>query len=142
MESQSLIRLQDWPLSLSDFLVQRADMPFMWGSNDCLMLAADAVLAITGSDLAADMRGTYATAEQAQEVLSQFGATVEDALDARLGSRKSVAYAQRGDIVTFESDGLICAGVVDDSGRRAALVSQVAGLVRVPLSRCLNAWSV
>ena len=40
-------------------IAERRLMPFARGTNDCCMFAADAVLAMTGRDLAADWRGTY-----------------------------------------------------------------------------------
>ena len=140
MESPRLTRREDWPMRLSAFLTERAAMPFIWGQNDCMMLAADAVLALTDTDLAADLRGTYDTAELAGDEMAGFGTSVEDILDARLGISKPLANAMRGDIVTFEGADGICAGVLDDSGRRVALVSKEQGLVRIPLARCRYAW--
>jgi hypothetical protein len=52
-------RLPDWPEQLAAFIEARRDMPFDWAVNDCCVLAADAVLAMTGRDFLADYRGRY-----------------------------------------------------------------------------------
>jgi len=53
------VRKETWPTDLADFIESRKDTPFQWGIHDCTLFAADAALAMTGTDLAASYRGTY-----------------------------------------------------------------------------------
>ena len=39
------MRHPDWPSRLVDFIESRRNSPFVWGSNDCLCFAADALIA-------------------------------------------------------------------------------------------------
>lgn len=135
-------RFEEWPRILTDFLRERQGVPFEWGQNDCLLFCADAIQAMTGEDLGADVRGTYTDEAGALEVIETFGESVEDILSQRLGEPKPISYAMRGDIVTLESGGRLCAGVVDETGRRAAVFVEGRGLARVKLADCHQAWTV
>lgn len=61
-----------------------AGLTFAWGVRDCATLAADHVLALTGRDPMADLRGLYASPRAAARVLDRFGGLVE-AVDALIG---------------------------------------------------------
>ena len=136
-----MIRFEDWPVRLSAFLEASIDKPFVWGECDCMIFCADAILEMTGLDKAYDVRGTYDTKEEADEIIAVYGENVEALLDDRLGERKSVKFCHRGDIVTYDYQGTICAGVVDDTGKRAAFMTET-GLTRIPLKLCRTAWTV
>lgn len=90
-------RLHDWQTRLHTLVMQRWGMAFGWGVNDCCLFAADAVQAVTGVDLAADLRGRYATAAEAARVLDELGGVLEIAA-ARLGPEVSPGMAQPGDV--------------------------------------------
>jgi hypothetical protein len=90
-------RLPDWQPRLARLMAQRGAALFVWGGNDCCLFAADAVLAVTGHDPAADLRGTYASALQAARVLRQAGG-VAGVAAARAGAEVLVAMAQPGDV--------------------------------------------
>lgn len=112
------------------FLRERRGMPFAWGTNDCLMCAADGLLAICGGakgseeDAAVGFRGVYRSAEGA---LSRMGAVTGsvDMLDAvtfvagRLGlqKRENALCAHPGDVVLVEDVGRLICGLVGLSGR-------------------------
>lgn len=85
-------------------------MPFAWGSNDCLLFAADAVEACTGLDLAAKWRGQYADAVGAARMLHA-GGGVAGFCSEHLGQEIRPALAQPGDIGIVLSGGRECAGV-------------------------------
>lgn len=136
-----MTRFEDWPLRLSEFIASRREAAFSWGQNDCMIFCADAVKELTGADLAISWRGTYNSEESAASVMALWGDSIEDVLDGQLGERKPTSYAKRGDVVSFESSGKICGGIVDDTGRRAVFMMQ-NGLMQVPLSRCRWAWEV
>ena len=140
-----MTRLPDWPARLAAFLEERRAAPFAWGTNDCCLFAADAVLAITGLDLAAKWRGSYLNAAGALKALKDGGgmikilASVLPAADLL----RNVRQAQRGDVVLLPSrrDGMrIACGVVDLSGRAASPGER--GIATLPLRAAIIGWRV
>jgi len=97
------VRRPDWPERLAHYLDARGPHPFVWGVNDCAMFAADCVLELTGADLAAGLRGAYASKEQADEVLLRHGG-LQAIVGARLPAYLSPLQAHRGDVVCVEHD--------------------------------------
>lgn len=136
-----MTRLEGWDLLLSAFLLSRADTPFEWGVNDCALFAADAVLAITGTDIAASYRG-YTTAEEAQDILDAHGG-LQGLATTGFGFEPSEnpLMAQRGDAVLMMLNGNLTCGIVDDSGQNIACVSEADGLTHLPLIEALEIWS-
>jgi hypothetical protein len=130
-------RCENWPSILSGFLKAREGAPFVWGENDCCLFAADAILAITGEDVAADVRGVYTTEAEAEALVEGAGGLA--ALAARAGERCLPSEARRGDVVLTDQN---CLGIVDDSGRRVAVYVEGRGLSRLPASCIRSAWRV
>jgi hypothetical protein len=97
------------------FLADRAREPFRWGRADCVLLAADAVLVMTGWDPARDVRGRWHDARSAAALLRS-GGGLEGWCTTVLGPPGSPTEAQRGDVV-----------LVPD-GRRALALGVVAGV--------------
>lgn len=93
----SLQRFPDWPERLTAFLDARREMPFAWGSNDCALFAADAILEMTGVDVAKRLRG-YKTEAAAARRIKKAGGMKGLALSCG-GKEKPVGFAQRGEIV-------------------------------------------
>lgn len=130
-------RLENWPLLLSNYLRSRKDMPFAWGSNDCMAFAAYGIEAITGEQLFGDYAG-YTTEAEADALL-QANDGVEGILTAVMGQPSGIIkMAKRGDIVLINAPSPT-AGIVDDSGQRVALVTK-NGLVRHPLVKASKFW--
>lgn len=135
-------RAENWPELLADFLEARRDQPFAWGAQDCMSLAADAVLHMTGLDLLAPHRGAYQTEAEADAIVAAAGGM--EALLADLAGRlglpdRPVRRAQRGDLVLVRVGNHEIAGVVNGSS------VAVPGLDRVQFvpTRCiLRAWKV
>jgi len=128
-------RLEDWDRRLNDYL--RTVGPFAWGTNDCCLFAANGVQAMTGIDFAEPYRG-YSTARGALEKLGTDG--IEGVATKAWGSPKNAAYAQRGDPVLIAlDDGEKALGLC--IGTRAASVGQ-GGIVMLPMSRAILAWSI
>ena len=94
--NKMLTRLPDWQKRLSDLIVSRMQKPFVWGSNDCCLFAADAVLAVTGVDLARDERGRYGDRAGSQSVLKGVGGLFGAA--GRAGTRIDPSRAIEGDV--------------------------------------------
>lgn len=137
-------RREDWAERLDSYFQSIRDLPFIWGSHDCCLMAANAIKAMTGHDPAYDFRGLYASAEDAGFALQDIGAgdvagTVAEILGAPL---PTVMKAQRGDIVMFQTPAGDALGVVDLTGTFFFAVTPDKGLVRIPLRRAASAWRV
>jgi len=131
------LRLRDWPERLAALFAARAAQPFVWGEFDCCLFAADAVLAVTGHDPAADLRGTYTTAAGATRVLERFGGVAGVAI-ARAGRVVPVAMAQPGDVGLSHFDAGRPALAV--WGGSAWHVAGALGVVVVPTATVVRAW--
>jgi hypothetical protein len=129
-------RLPDWLTRLGALVASRLDSPFVWGRNDCCLWAADAVQAVTGVDLAADLRGTYRSQRGALRTINRAGGLAA-LCDQRLGPEVRPTMAQVGDV-----------GLVDE-GAQGALVVNLGlhwmgygahGLQPVMTDRVMRAW--
>jgi hypothetical protein len=144
-----MIRLEHWATqSFHSFLLERAKMPFIWGTNDCCTFAADAIKSITGADIAAEFRGRYSTKTEAFKLIKQItgGSTVEDAAAycaAKHGLQEltSPLFAQRGDLVVMVENGETLAGVVHLNGRHIVTVGE-KGLMVKYITDVKRAWRV
>jgi hypothetical protein len=136
------------------FLKDRAETPFAWGTNDCCLFPADAIQSFTGVDLATEFRHKYTNEASAFAAIAEIagGATVEDAAvwcAEKAGLSEWVdasgtplpLMARRGDLVVIEDSGRIIAGVVHLNGRHVVSVGE-AGLKRLPLTAVTRAWKV
>jgi hypothetical protein len=130
-------RLRDWPERLAALFAARQGQPFAWGAHDCCLFAADAVLAVTGHDPAADLRGTYATAAEAARVLGQFGGVAGVAI-ARAGRVVPASLAQPGDGGLSHHDAARPALAVWGGGAWHA--AGPVGVVVVPPEAVVRAW--
>ena len=132
-----MTRLPDWPARLSALVSAAHGQAFQWGEHDCCLWAADAVQAITGVDLAADMRGTYSTAYEAQRALHSIGGL--KGAGERAGARIGPLQALAGDIGLVRQERkpmlAVCQGEV-------WLCAATHGLVALPLGDALMAWGV
>lgn len=102
------MRAHDWEARLFAAVDAARATPFEWGAHDCALFVADAVLAMTGHDYAADLRGQYRTQSGALRLLA------DTSLRARLGALFAsidVRMAQRGDVVMDNTGALgVCLG--------------------------------
>jgi hypothetical protein len=133
---------------LENFFRERRSQPFAWGTNDCCIFPADAILAMTGTDIAVDFREKYSDEASAYTLIKAVtgGANVADAAAwcaAKFGLAElpNTKFAQRGDLVVLEDAGRIIAGVVGLTGRHCISVGE-NGLLRLPMSGVLRAWRV
>jgi hypothetical protein len=134
-------RLPDWTERLAELVEERRQAPFAWGSQDCCLFAADAVVAVTGGDPAAAWRGKYRTEAGAERLLGALGleGTVAQAL-ADFGLQECPpAFAQRGDLAIVASGNLPTVGVVLGD---AVAAPGPDGLAFVPLTSASRAWGV
>jgi hypothetical protein len=129
-------RLPDWQPRLAALVSQRMRHPLVWGVHDCCLWAADAVLAVTGVDLAASLRGTYSTQAGADQQLHRLGGLVDICVQ-RLGPVVRTQLAQAGD-VGLATVGNVRALVV--CGGAHFLAAGADGLLPVPRQAVLRAW--
>jgi hypothetical protein len=134
----TITRRTDWPLMLDDFIARRLREPFVWGRHDCALFAADAVLAITGHDFAAGMRGKSAKA--ALRFLRVSGGLDEIVCDA-LGPMCGATQVRIGDVVMAQA-GKGRLGLAVVLGERLAVAPGPTGLMAIPLSAALCGWTV
>jgi hypothetical protein len=140
MRATGRLRLPDWPEKLADLVEARRYAPFRWGTHDCAMFAADAVLAMTGADPLARWRGAYATGEEGDAITdpaggfepfmaAAFAAFGAPDCDPRLAQRGDVALVSYGNA---RSLGVVLGGMVAVPGmdRLAFVQARGAFLVR------------
>jgi hypothetical protein len=142
------VRPENWDtIHFHQFLEQRANMPFKWGSNDCALFAADGIQAITGIDIASAFRDKYTTQAGAMAAIKEItgGTTVADAAAFCAASSEYFEelthplMAKRGDLVIVDNDGQSIAGLVHLTGRHVVTVTE-SGLARLPITAILRAW--
>jgi len=126
-----------WRERLDALIASRMAEPFAWGTHDCCLFAADAVLAQTGEDPAAEFRGTYASATEAVALLKYLCGL--SAVASRAGEPVAALCAQVGDIGLVAHEGRellgVCAGPV-------WLVPADHGLAALPIDSATSAWRV
>lgn len=107
------MRLHDWQLRLQACITASWSRPFQWGVHDCVLFAADCVLAVSGVDPAEPFRGKYDDAAGAARVLHDHGG-VEAMAAAALGEEIPPLFGQVGDVGLFHEDGrpglAVCGG--------------------------------
>lgn len=130
-------RFYDWPRRLEAQILASRNAKFEWGKSDCAMFAADAILAMTGVDLAADFRGKYSDEAGARGLFESAIAHASQVLPAI-----DLGFARRGDLVLTRNGsadpGL---GIVGLDGR-SALCASDRGFIHVPRVRWIRAWKV
>ena len=133
-----MYRISDWRIRLAALIVERRRQPFVWGTSDCCLLAADGVRAMTGFDFAGAMRG-YTTRFGALRSLKRAGFDrVFDAVDA--AGLPVAGRARTGDVIGIPAWPLDALMIADGSG--AAWGQEEGGLVRLPIPSCAIIWSV
>lgn len=145
-----LIKREHWlTQEFHDFLVARRRVPFAWGTNDCALFAADAIEAITGVDIAEEFRGRYTNELGALRAVREIcggvdfcDATAYCAAKHGLAEYEYPLMAKRGDLVVVRNgDGVEITGVVGLDGRYVLSPGDV-GLVQLPITSVVRAWSV
>jgi len=139
-------RFDNWPGLLDAFVASRRYSEFRWGINDCCLFACDAVLVMTGEDLARGFRDTYYTARGAKKAIEGLGASTLGELADLIAERHElralpISFAQRGDIVLLERELGESLGIVSLSGVDIWAPAE-EGLVEIPVSEPQRAWRV
>lgn len=134
-------RREDWPERLTAEVERHDALPAEWGVSDCLNLPMDCVLAMTGEDPAAELRGSYSSEMGGAKMLAAHGWRSVADLFAAYFPEIPVALAGRGDIgVTKAERGL--AGVVFVDTHAVGKHADQPGNIRVARSRIVRAFKV
>lgn len=134
-----IARRSDWDARLSEYLASVRREPFCYGHHDCALHSANAVLAMTGTDIAAAFRGRYSTAQGSVLALSRYGAGTLDATVDEILPAIPPSHARRGDLVwTGEALG-VCDGA---TGLFVGQEGEAEGLVTIPRAAWQRAWRV
>lgn len=134
-------RFPDWTERLAQFFAERQAQPFAWGVQDCVSLAADAAVALTGLDPLTEYRGRYASEAEAEALMGDDDLQAFVArLMAEFGAPECpVNFAQRGDWAMVQVGNQLVTGVVM-GGRVAAPGAR--GVAYVPIKRAICAWVI
>lgn len=122
--------------ALMQYLYDRSQMPFAWGTNDCVTFAAGAVQAQTGVDVLADIP-KWTTEAEARAILATYGGL--DAAVSKLLAEVHPAKAHRGDVGACNSvnGGLLLVVVVG----QAVVGPDLRGLKHQPRAVMVKSWS-
>lgn len=152
-------RFDDWPTRLDAFIQYRREDAFSWGGQDCFLFACDAILEMTGVDLASSpgeggkttFRGKYHDAAGALRLLKEelsasglaltIGTFFSLTAFERAIEEVSILFAQRGDVMLVEQDGRESLGIVSLAGDTLWAPGEFA-LVEHPLSSAIKAWRI
>lgn len=129
-------KLPTWERKLHEFIESRKTEPFAWGKNDCCLFAADAVLSMTGVDIAGDFRGKYTDEASCMKLLASLGySSVEDMIRTELTTKWQMmavqpTFAHRGDILLCRQPGGPALCIVGLDGKHSLGVGE-SGLMKV-----------
>jgi len=132
-----LKRKQDWPEILAARVEAYRHEPFRWGVHDCALFCADVIQAMTGIDFAEQFRGRYENREEAEKFYPN---GLREFVGRFLYPEISPKFAQRGDVVFFDSPGFgnalgICIGHMVASSRER-------GMEFIPMHQWIAAWRI
>ena len=134
-----LIRRPTWRADLGAWLVAHARQSFRPGAHDCALFAASAIEVMTGTDLAAEWRGTYRTLKAGQSALEAAGYSDHVALAAALLPEIPPALAGVGDLAVLPGEGGTAAfGIVQGENVYALAPNGLVVLSRMHIERAFR----
>lgn len=152
-----MTRHPDWENRLNDVVAKHQAMPGEWGKSDCWIMAMDAIEAVSGERIFANLQ-TYSTEAEGYKVFRKAGfkLTVEEALAEALGDPFAPVLAHRGDVGVIEREGGVSCGVftsigfavrtiyghVEGKGRNRVEVTTGYDLQFLPISAVARAYKV
>jgi hypothetical protein len=144
--SSQLTRYGDWQSRLTAYLLHAERVPFRYGVQDCGLFVAGAILAMTGVDTVAELRGYTNRTQAFQRIADVCGQPTMEAAAVYLAKLHGlpevpVLCAQRGDAVMLRGGRRSSLGIVAMHGTEI-LTPYRAGLLRLPLSHARRAWHI
>jgi len=136
-------RIPQWQSKLSAYLLGCYGRPFQYGVMDCGLLVAGAIEAMTGVDVAGELRGYHNRTQAYESIRRVCGCKnmllICDHIAAEFCCPAiPVAMAQRGDPLQLRSGSL---GLVAMHGTEL-LTPYKDGLLRLPLNQAVRAWRI
>jgi len=135
-----MIRVRGWEQALVATTTSKLRTPWGWGSHDCIMMAADCILAVTGEDLARDFRGRYDNEREAWGLLASLGFADIGALVRSRLPEIETREACRGDVVLMPGEQGEFVAICD--GRTAVGPRAPRGINHNPMELATRAWRV
>jgi hypothetical protein len=142
-----MTRLDTWQTRLNQYLLDNAKSDFSYGQFDCGIFAAGAIEALSGIDVAVDLRNKYSSRREAFRAIKELcgTATVEGIADY-LAKKYDipecpVLMAQRGDPVLIGSGVTSRLAIISMSGSEI-LATTNSGLMRYRLDQASRAWHI
>ena len=141
-----LSRKPNWQTELHNFLQSRRNAEFRYGSFDCCLFACDAILAMTGVDVAAPFRDGYGSRREAYRAIKEYaGRASVEAVTARVTAENQMPevtprQARRGDVILLRRPKDFSLAIVGLDG--TILAAGARGFERVPSSFAVRAWRV
>lgn len=131
-------RLNGWENNLNAVIKKHMALPSEYGVSDCYLIADDAVEAVTGERMFADIQ--YSNEIGAAKELRRYGfETVADAFAFKF-EEIAPSLAHRGDIGVIENNaGQICGGFFSSIG---FVARDENNLVFLPVSKVKTAYKV
>lgn len=142
-----MTRLAGWQSALEKFLNAHRLDPFAYGSWDCALFVCDAVLAMTGVDMAAQFRDRYSSRSEAREVAREItgGPSVlkiaRHVTTMHAMPKTPVSHLRRGDVALIRRPNDFSLGIVSFNGMEIITVTPL-GLQHIPLSNAAYGWRV
>lgn len=139
-----LTRLYDWPERLAALIAERRETSFSFGVHDCALFACDAVLAMTGTDIAARFRPRYSDEAGARLLLAEKNLArmaLEVAREFDMQEFTLPWAAPRGSVLLLHKREFVDYTLAINDGRWA-VAPGATGLEFVPLSLAVKAWRV
>lgn len=103
-----------WQTRLITTVNKLKETPFAWGQNDCCIFVAKCLDAQYGTNIAEGIIGQYSTELGSKRFMLEKAKStyLPTMLDVYITQRVDKKYAQRGDVVTFNGDLGLTAGVL------------------------------
>ena len=130
-----ITRLADWRPRLVAYLEEVRARPFGYGSHDCALFAAGAVMAMTGTDLASDYRGRYGSLKEGLKLAG----TSHLRILRQHFEEVPTAFAGVGDLAMIGEIGFPALGIFEGEH---ILVLREDGLGLMPRAAATQAWRV
>lgn len=113
-QDSTMNKTAGWQKRLLTTIEELKDTPFSWGENDCCIFAAKCIDAQYGTKIASEVIGQYDSEISCKRYMIKRAKTssLASVLDTFLPVRVEPKYAQRGDVVTFEGELGLTAGVL------------------------------
>lgn len=142
-----MVRYPDWTSRLESLLRASVGRKFKYGDWDCSLFVADAILEMTGSDMAAPYRGRYSSRTEALLVAKEIAGagSIEAIAETQAATHEMLRVpfirASRGDMVLLRRPRDYSLGILGMDGKSILIAAAVGwGVAKDPYP--VRAWRV